>query len=63
MAPLLADEFTLENGLLALDMESWEAVANQVVEEGRVEGPVDLTTVMTFEVVELAYADTKITQP
>jgi NitT/TauT family transport system substrate-binding protein len=61
-APLIADEFTMENGLLALDPDSWQAVAQQVVEEGRVENAVDLSAVMTSEVVDLAYADGKVTQ-
>jgi NitT/TauT family transport system substrate-binding protein len=62
MAPLIADEFTLKHGLLYLDIESWEAVALQVVDEGRVTKPVDLKAVMTFQVLELAYAKTRVTQ-
>ncbi len=63
MAPLIADEFTLNHGLLALDPDSWAAVANQVVEEGRVEGPVDLNEVLTYDVVDEAYSDKMVTQP
>ena len=57
-----ADDFTKTNGLLALDKESWTAVATQVVNEKRVDKPVDLTKVMTFEVVEMAYKSGKVTQ-
>ncbi len=61
-APLIADDFTAQHGLLYLDQESWQAVAEQVLNEGRVKSPVDLTKVMTTSVLDQAYATKKITQ-
>ena len=62
-APLIADAFTKEKGLLYLDQSSWDAVAKQVVEEKRVDKPVDMSKVLTYEVLDLAYKTAKVTQP
>ncbi len=62
MAPLIGDDFTQKYGLLYLNQESWQAVADQVLNEGRVKAPVDLTKVMTTSVLDEAYATKKITQ-
>jgi NitT/TauT family transport system substrate-binding protein len=54
-APLIEDAYTREHGLLTLDRDSWQAVAQQVVDEKRVDTPPDVNKATTFEVLDLVY--------
>jgi NitT/TauT family transport system substrate-binding protein len=54
-APLIADEFTKQYGLLYLDMDSWQAAAKEVVAQKRTDKAPDLNTVLTFTVLDQVY--------
>jgi hypothetical protein len=52
---LIQDDFTRERGLLYLDVSSWQAVAQQIIDEKRTDKVPDLNKAMTFEVLDLVY--------
>jgi NitT/TauT family transport system substrate-binding protein len=54
-APLIDDEWTRSHGLLSLDTDSWQAVAQQVVDLKRTDHVPDLNKALTFEVLNLVY--------
>ena len=56
---MIEDDFTRDNGLLNLDRDSWDAVARQVVEEGRVDSMPDVSKALTFEALNIVYPPRK----
>lgn len=54
-APLIADDFTKARGLLYLDKDTFESVAKNVVEQKRTDKAPDMSKVLTFSVLDLAY--------
>jgi NitT/TauT family transport system substrate-binding protein len=58
-APLIDDEWTRQHGLLSLDMDSWQAVAQQVVDLKRTDRMPDLNKATTMDVLNLVYPPKK----
>ena len=53
-AELMVDDFSKTNGLLAINRATWESTAKSMIDQGRLDAPVDVSTLLAPEILERA---------
>ena len=53
-AELMVDDYSKANGLLVVNPKTWESTAKSMLDQGRLDAPIDLSTLLAPEIIERA---------
>jgi NitT/TauT family transport system substrate-binding protein len=53
-AELMVDDYSKANGLLAVNPKTWESTAKSMLDQGRLDAPIDLSTLLAPQILERA---------